>query len=130
MSSRQTEMEIEAYAFRQLVAHLKNRNDVQNIDVMNLTGFCRNCLSKWYYKGALVNGRTDITYDDACEVVYGEPYGEEILATTAFQRRTRFTRACVFVKPFPARHGLGRWAPCPHDNEHATGRLSCSSRRS
>eukprot|EP00740_Mantoniella_antarctica_P010990 CAMPEP_0181386396 /NCGR_PEP_ID=MMETSP1106-20121128/23116_1 /TAXON_ID=81844 /ORGANISM="Mantoniella antarctica, Strain SL-175" /LENGTH=144 /DNA_ID=CAMNT_0023506611 /DNA_START=38 /DNA_END=469 /DNA_ORIENTATION=+ len=73
MPSLQTE--IEAYAFRQLVAHFQARTDVQNIDVMNLTGFCRNCLSKWYFKGAHVHGLA-INYDDACEVVYGEPYGD------------------------------------------------------
>ena len=74
MASLQTE--IEAYAFRQLVAHLQSRTDVQNIDVMNLAGFCRNCLSKWYLKGARLNGLA-IDYDDACEAVYGEPYGED-----------------------------------------------------
>ena len=77
MPSLQTE--IEAYAFRQLVAHFQASTDVQNIDVMNLTGFCRNCLSKWYFKGAHVHGLA-INYDDACEVVYGEPYGEGVQA--------------------------------------------------
>ena len=65
----------EAYAFRALVAHLKMRTDVQNIDVMNLTGFCRNCLSKWLHAGAAHTG-VPITYDAACERVYGMPYSE------------------------------------------------------
>ena len=50
--SPSTQTELEAYAFRQLVAHLQSRPDVQNIDQMNLAGFCRNCLSKWYLRGA------------------------------------------------------------------------------
>eukprot|EP01061_Rhynchopus_euleeides_P007179 TRINITY_DN16159_c1_g1_i1.p1 TRINITY_DN16159_c1_g1~~TRINITY_DN16159_c1_g1_i1.p1 ORF type:complete len:328 (+),score=91.13 TRINITY_DN16159_c1_g1_i1:48-986(+) len=63
----------EAYAFRQLVAHLQERTDVQNIDVMNLAGFCRNCMSKWLCAGARQEG-WDMPYDDACEDVYGMPY--------------------------------------------------------
>ena len=71
-----TRTEIEAYAFRQLVAHLQARTDSQNIDMMNLAGFCRNCLSKWYLKGARVQGDAHMTYDEALEIVYGEPYGD------------------------------------------------------
>ena len=71
-----TRTEIEAYAFRQLVAHLQARTDSQNIDMMNLAGFCRNCLSKWYLKGARVQGDAHVTYDEALEIVYGEPYGD------------------------------------------------------
>lgn len=70
-----TQTELEAYAFRQLVAHLRNRPDVSNIDQMNLAGFCRNCLSKWFLKGAREMG-LDMRYDTALETVYGEPYGE------------------------------------------------------
>ena len=66
-------LQAEAYAFRQLVAHLQERTDVQNIDVMNLAGFCRNCLSKWYCAGAREHGM-NLSYDDACEEVYGMPY--------------------------------------------------------
>uniref|UniRef100_A0A7S0AK45 molybdopterin molybdotransferase n=1 Tax=Pyrodinium bahamense TaxID=73915 RepID=A0A7S0AK45_9DINO len=66
-------LQIEAYAFRQLVEHLQWRSDVQNIDLMNLAGFCRNCLSKWYHAGAKVHG-LPMEYADACERVYGEPY--------------------------------------------------------
>lgn len=70
-----TRTELEAAAFRGLVKHLQKRTDVQNIDVMNLAGFCRNCLSKWYMAAA--NERDiKMDYDEAREVVYGIPYGE------------------------------------------------------
>ena len=68
-----TRTEIEAAAFRGLVEHLQRRTDVQNIDLMNLAGFCRNCLSKWYMAGAKEQGE-DVNYDEAREVVYGMPY--------------------------------------------------------
>ncbi|MBT3306225.1 MAG: DUF1244 domain-containing protein [Alphaproteobacteria bacterium] len=71
----QTRTELEAAAFRGLVAHLQKRTDVQNIDIMNLAGFCRNCLSKWYRAAAEDRG-LEMTYDDAREIVYGMPYGE------------------------------------------------------
>jgi len=67
--------EIEAAAFRGLVEHLQLRTDVQNIDLMNLAGFCRNCLSKWYMAGAKERGE-DVSYDAAREVVYGMPYSQ------------------------------------------------------
>ena len=70
-----TRTEIEAQVFRDLVAHLQKRTDVQNIDLMNLAGFCRNCLSKWYAAAAETKGH-DMSYDDAREIVYGMPYGE------------------------------------------------------
>ena len=70
-----TRTEVEAAAFRRLVQHLRERTDVQNIDLMNLSGFCRNCLSKWYRAAAEERGVT-FTYDDAREVVYGMPYGD------------------------------------------------------
>ena len=70
-----TRVELEAAAFRGLVKHLQKRTDVQNIDVMNLAGFCRNCLSKWYMEAA--NERSiDLEYDQARELVYGMPYEE------------------------------------------------------
>ncbi len=69
-----TRTELEAAAFRTLVAHLRERTDVQNIDLMNLSGFCRNCLSKWYRAAAEERGM-DMTYEDAREIVYGMPYG-------------------------------------------------------
>tara|TARA_B100000676_G_scaffold313451_1_gene394925 strand:+ start:10071 stop:10391 length:321 start_codon:yes stop_codon:yes gene_type:complete len=67
--------EIEAAAFRALVGHLRERSDVQNIDLMNLAGFCRNCLSKWYSTAAGENG-IELNYEDARTIVYGMPYSE------------------------------------------------------
>ena len=68
-------IELEAAAFRGLVEHLQRRTDVQNIDLMNLSGFCRNCLSKWYMAAAKERG-IEISYDEAREVVYGMPFNE------------------------------------------------------
>lgn len=70
-----TRTELEAAAFRTLVDHLQTRTDVQNIDLMNLAGFCRNCLSKWYAAAAKDKG-LEVSYDSAREVVYGMPYEE------------------------------------------------------
>ena len=70
-----TRTEIEAAAFRRLVEHFRERTDVQNIDVMNLAGFCRNCLSKWYRAAAEERG-VEMSYDAARHEVYGMPYGE------------------------------------------------------
>ncbi len=71
----ETRTRVEAAAFRALVAHLRERTDVQNIDLMNLAGFCRNCLSKWYAAAAAEEG---VTLDklEAREIVYGMPYDE------------------------------------------------------
>ena len=66
---------IEAAVFRRLLTHLDERKDVQNIDLMNLSGFCRNCLSKWYMAAAEEEGMA-VDYDAARERVYGMPYGE------------------------------------------------------
>ena len=71
----QSRLEIEAAAFRSLVAHLQDRTDVQNIDMMNLTGFCRNCLSRWYMEAANERG-IEMTKDAAREHVHGMPYDE------------------------------------------------------
>ncbi len=68
-----TRTELEAAAFRRLVQHLQERTDVQNIDLMNLSGFCRNCLSRWYREAAEAHG-LPLTDLDAREVVYGMPY--------------------------------------------------------
>ncbi len=68
-----TRTAIEAAVFRRLVDHLRERTDVQNIDLMNLAGFCRNCLSKWYSAAADDRG-VPIDYDAAREIVYGMPY--------------------------------------------------------
>jgi len=70
-----TRIELEAAAFRGLVQHLRKRTDVQNIDLMNLAGFCRNCLSKWYMAAAKERGLA-LDYDQAREIVYGMPYKE------------------------------------------------------
>ena len=67
--------EIEAAVFRRLLEHLDSRKDVQNIELMTLAGFCRNCLSKWYVAAAEERGVT-VDYDAARERVYGMPYGE------------------------------------------------------
>ncbi len=72
---KQTQTELEAAAFRTLIGHLKKRNDVQNIELMNLAGFCRNCLSKWYLAAAKEKG-LDLSMDDAREQVYGMTYDE------------------------------------------------------
>ena len=70
-----TRTELEAATFRALVAHLRERTDVQNIDLMNLAGFCRNCLSNWYRDAANADG-IDMTKDQSREIVYGMPYAE------------------------------------------------------
>ncbi|MEN0073212.1 MAG: DUF1244 domain-containing protein [Paracraurococcus sp.] len=70
-----TRTELEAAAFRKLVEHLRARTDVQNIDLMNLAGFCRNCLSRWYREGAEARG-IPLADPDAREIVYGMPYKE------------------------------------------------------
>ena len=70
-----TQTELEAAVFRRLVAHLQDRTDVQNIDLMNLSGFCRNCLSRWYSEAAAEKG-IDIDKEAARTHVYGMPYAE------------------------------------------------------
>ena len=70
-----TRVELEAAAFRTLMAHLQERTDVQNIDMMNLAGFCRNCLSRWYGEAAAEKGLT-LSKDESREIVYGMPFSE------------------------------------------------------
>lgn len=70
-----TRTELEAAAFRRLVEHLRERTDVQNIDLMNLAGFCRNCLSKWYRAAAEEKG-VPLADPEAREIIYGMPYKE------------------------------------------------------
>ncbi|MCW8058953.1 MULTISPECIES: DUF1244 domain-containing protein [Agrobacterium] len=67
------QIEFEAAAFRRLVKHLRERHDVQNIDLMNLAGFCRNCLSNWYREAAEEAG-VPLSKDESREIVYGMPY--------------------------------------------------------
>lgn len=71
----QTRTEIEAAAFRRLLEHLSERTDVQNIDLMKLAGFCRNCLSRWYSEAAAERGE-NIDKEAAREIVYGMPYDD------------------------------------------------------
>ena len=71
----ETRTEIEAAVFRRLLSHLDSRKDVQNIDIMNLAGFCRNCLAKWYSAEAQERGE-DVSVDAAKELVYGMTYQE------------------------------------------------------
>jgi hypothetical protein len=75
MMDDQTRIELEAAAFRRLVEHLRERSDVQNIELMNLAGFCRNCLSKWY-RGAAEEKGLPLTDPEAREIIYGMPYKE------------------------------------------------------
>ncbi len=71
----ETATQLEAAAFRRLIEHLRQRTDVQNIDLMNLAGFCRNCLSNWYQEAAAERG-VELTKEDARERIYGMPYVE------------------------------------------------------
>ena len=75
MIDQATQMELEASAFRRLLEHLDDHKEVQNIDLMNLAGFCRNCLSKWYRAAAEERGIA-MDYEAAREHVYGMPYSE------------------------------------------------------
>ena len=70
-----TRTELEAAAFRRLLEHLRGRSDVQNIDLMNLAGFCRNCLSNWYQEAAAAQGLT-LDKSKAREIIYGMPYAD------------------------------------------------------
>ena len=72
---KNTKKELQSAAFERLLNHLRDRNDVQNIDLMNLAGFCRNCLSKWYREEAQKKG-IDISDPDARKHIYGMPYDE------------------------------------------------------
>jgi len=72
---KSTKTEVKAAAFRQLVTHLQENPEIQNIDLMDLAGFCRNCLSKWYVAAAEKRG-AGVDYDEARDIVYGMPYTE------------------------------------------------------
>ncbi|UVE16917.1 DUF1244 domain-containing protein [Pseudomonas sp. LS44] len=90
--TEQQQLELEAAAFRQLVQHLRARPDVQNIDLMNLAGFCRNCLSKWY-KAAADDSGLDVSLEQAREEVYGMPYNEW---KTKYQQEANATQQAAF----------------------------------
>lgn len=73
--SNEQRRDLEAAAFRRLLEHLRQRSDVQNIDLMNLAGFCRNCLSNWYREAAEEAG-IPLSKDESREIIYGMPYAE------------------------------------------------------
>lgn len=73
--SKEQRIQFEAAAFRRLVEHLRTRSDVQNIDLMNLAGFCRNCLSNWYREAAEASG-TEMSKEESRQIIYGMPYDE------------------------------------------------------
>ena len=91
-----TRTEIEAAAFRALLAHLNHRTDVQNIDMMNLAGFCRNCLSRWYQEAANARG-IDLDKDTAREIVYGMPYEDW---RAQYQTEASADKQAAFTKAF------------------------------
>jgi hypothetical protein len=93
----QTRTELEAAAFRRLVEHLRERTDVQNIDLMNLAGFCRNCLSRWYREAAEARGIA-LADPAAREIVYGMPYKEW---QAKYQRETTAEQKAAFAKAAP-----------------------------
>jgi len=91
-----TQTELEAAAFRRLVDHLRERTDVQNLDLMNLAGFCRNCLSRWYREEAAKQG-IEIPDPKAREIVYGMPYDEW---KTKYQKEASADKKAQFEKSF------------------------------
>ncbi len=95
-----TETELQAAAYRKLVEHLKRRSDVQNIDLMNLAGFCRNCLANWYQEAAGEKG-LELTKDDAREIVYGMPYKEW---QARHQKEASAAQKAAFEKSKPKDH--------------------------
>jgi hypothetical protein len=95
-----TRTELEAAAFRALVEHFRAHPEVQNIDLMNLAGFCRNCLSKWYRAAAEERG-LELSYEEAREIVYGMPYAEW---KTRHQTKARPEQQAQFKERHPE-HG-------------------------
>ena len=95
-----TEIELQAAAYRQLVEHLRARPDVQNIDMMNLAGFCRNCLSGWYQDAANARG-IDLSKDEARETLYGMPYKDWQAKN---QKDASPTQSAAFEKSKPHKH--------------------------
>ena len=96
----QQRLELEAAAFRRLVAHLDSRKDVQNIDLMNLAGFCRNCLSNWYRDAANAAG-IDMGKEESREIIYGMPYAEW---QARHQTEASDAKKAAFEKNRPAKH--------------------------
>ena len=92
--------ELEATAYRRLIAHLRARTDVQNIDLMNLAGFCRNCLANWEQEAAAENGVT-LSKDEARQQVYGMPYKEW---QAKFQKEATAGQKAAFAAGDPQKH--------------------------
>lgn len=95
-----TRTELEAAAFRRLVQHLRERTDVQNLDLMNLAGFCRNCLANWFQEAAVEKGNT-LSKDEAREIVYGMPYKEWQALN---QKEASAEQQAAFEKTKPHQH--------------------------
>ncbi|KHL70486.1 MULTISPECIES: DUF1244 domain-containing protein [Pseudomonas] len=95
--NEQQRLELEAAAFRRLVQHFQERTDVQNIDLMNLAGFCRNCLAKWYKAAADERG-VELELEAAREAVYGMPYAEW---KSRYQREASAEQLASFEKNKP-----------------------------
>ena len=92
-----TRIELEAAVFRRLIEHLRSRTDVQNIDLMNLAGFCRNCLSNWMKEAADAKGLT-MSKDESREIVYGMPFNEW---RDKYQKEASSTQKEAFEKSIP-----------------------------
>jgi len=97
MTDQET-LELEAATYRRLRDHLRNRTDVQNIDLMNLSGFCRNCLSNWYMEAAADRG-TDIDKSAAREIVYGMPFSDW---KSRYQTEATDEQKAAFAKSNPS----------------------------
>jgi uncharacterized protein len=95
-----TEIELQAAVYRRLVEHLRNRSEVQNIDLMNLAGFCRNCLANWMQEAAAQSG-TGLSKDEAREIVYGEPYKQW---QAKHQKEATAEQKAAFAKSEPHSH--------------------------
>lgn len=92
-----TRTELEAASFRRLLQHLDDNKDVQNIDLMNLAGFCRNCLSKWYRAAAEDKG-IEMDYEEAREIIYGMPYKDW---KAQYQREATSEQQAAFAEKNP-----------------------------
>ena len=98
--SETQQREFEAAAFRRLLEHLRERSDVQNIDMMNLAGFCRNCLSNWY-RDAAASAGVELSKEVSREIVYGMPYAEW---QTKYQRDASDAQKTAFEASRPKDH--------------------------
>jgi uncharacterized protein len=96
--TEEQQREFEAHAFRTLVEHLRHRSDVQNIDLMNLAGFCRNCLSNWYRDAANAAG-VELSKEESRKIIYGMPYAEW---QTKHQTEASDEKKAAFEKNRPA----------------------------